>query len=70
MLETVLKENKKKEEYSYRAPLTTEIQKQLPHSICPQRNEFFGNHHLQHVSGNMFCPSLLERHQNLSDLLY
>ena len=70
MLETVLKENKKKEEYSYRVPLTTEIQKQLPHSICPQRNEFFGIHHLQYVSGNMFCPSLLERHQNLSDLLY
>lgn len=43
--------------------------KHIPDSIYHQRNEFPCTHHFQHVSGNTFCPSLSERHQNLFDLL-
>ena len=41
----------------------------VPDSIYHQRNGFPCSHLFQHVSGNMFCPSLLGRHQNLSDHL-
>ena len=48
----------------------TQQESTAPDSTYPQRNEFPCNHHFPHASGNKSCPSLLGRHQNLSDLLY